>query len=351
MNQSPTTEPILTESTDALFRHSARAKWGLGVEVGRDDRYAQYQFEDGQLRKIAYTFQHLLVEVDRPADEADEIRSELFRQAGLTKARKKRRNETDRPLIRFDQQVQLFAVDYPEGFQGKAWTKRMRGTGAKRTLKRHRDPIIAKGQELFAKSELATLLMNNQHRTVVERMIELLSKTTIGSKRDLDTLKNLKERDFERVASAFGDLLYGEGELEVRMDRWIMALTGAGKGVSWTLATAIPAIVLPHEHTVLRNSVVSEQARWMAPRVTVRSTPSGRQYVRLQKMMRMVHDELQKRGFEVHDMIDVSDFVWETLRPAARKRIAELPPLEKDEMAIKPVVSEADETNDAAQAA
>lgn len=349
MNLSPTTEPVLEEPSDALFRHKTRDTWGLGVEVGRDDRFAQYQFEDGQLRKIAYSFRHLLVEVDRPADEAERLRSELYRQAGLTKARKKRRNETDRPLIRFDQQVQLFTADYPEGFQGKAWTKRMRGEGAKRTLKRHRDPIIEKGQELFGKTELASLLMNQRYNTVIERMIELIGSTTIGSKRDLDTLKKLKERDHQRVASSLGDLLYGDGELAARMDRFIMALTGAGKGVSWTLATSIPAIVLPEEHVVLRNSVASEQARWMAPRVTVRSTPSGKQYVRLLKMMKTVRDELAERGFEVHDLIDVSDFVWETLRPAARKRIAELPPLDKDEIAIKPTSTE--EEDAAAQAA
>ena len=86
------TQPILdtTEETNdlpALFEHDTRPQWGLAVRVDRRDRYDRFQFEDGELRKIAKGFQHLLTEVDKPANESMRLVTSLTKQAGLTVGR------------------------------------------------------------------------------------------------------------------------------------------------------------------------------------------------------------------------------------------------------------------------
>lgn len=347
------TQPTNLETTEetnqlpALFEHDTRPQWGLAVKVDQRDRYDRFQFEDGELRKIAKGFQHLLTEVDKPANESMRLITSLTRQAGLTVGRAAQKKE-DRPLIEFDDQVRLFLDDFEEGFETKKWLKKKRGEGAKRRLKRHRDAAIAQAQELLSDDQLAQLLVERRYDTVMARVSLLLDACDLVTKKDRRTLALLDDRGRREAANALSDIVSDEIPVGDALARWIKALAGARKGVSWSLATAVGALLRPERHVYVKRTAMKEQARWMAPRLQLKATPSGAQYERLVQMVDVVTKELGDRDLEPKDNFDVTDFIWSTLRPAARKRIAQLPepPAESSVMVSGSNKSQANETSD-----
>jgi len=353
MNQTILETTEETNDLPALFKHDNRPQWGLAVRVDRRDRYDRFQFEDGELRKIAKSFQHFLTEVDKPANESMRLITSLTKQAGLTVGRAAQSKE-DKPLIPFDDQVRLFLDDFEEGFDDKTWLDKKRGQGAKRRLKRHRDAAIAQAQELLSDDQLATLLVERRYDAVMARVSVLLDACDLVTKKDRKTLAMLDDRGRREAANALSDLVSDETPVGEAMARWIKALAGARRGVSWSLATAIGALLRPDRHVYVKRSALAEQARWMAPRLKVKTTPTGAQYERLVQMVGTVNEELADRDLEAKDNLDVTDFVWATLRPAARKRIAALPePPKESSVTLKGEAANesADDGDDAAEAA
>jgi len=312
------------DSLGGLYEHRARPEWGLATRIARDGERTAYQFEDGKLRKIALSHAHLLDEVDRPRDESERLQRELTAKAGLTIARRTM-SEAGDELITLDQQVRLFLSDFEGGFGDPSYVRTHRGSGL-RFAKRHRDPAIAKAQALLSRREMLELIIASRHDVVMERVIELLESTSLVDKRQIATLKALDEKAMHRAVAALSELLYGDVDTALPMQRWIDALATAGKGVSWSLATALPALVQPHKHMCVRESVLSRQARWMAPRLQMTKVPNGKTYSRLRGMAHNLAEELEARDLAPRDLLDVYELVWLTLRPAARKRIATMPP-------------------------
>lgn len=320
------TSPVETteDMPTALYSHPARPQWGLAVRVDGRDRYDRFQFQDGELRKIAKSHAHLLREVDKPRDESDRIARNLTNQAGIADARADRGKES-KPLIPFDDQIRLFLEDFDEGFASKKWMSKKRGEDAKRRLKRHRSAAVEQAQELLGDDQLASLLIDQRYDAVMARVSVLLDATNMVSKKDRKTLASLDERGRREAALALSEIVSDETPVDKAMGRWIKALSGARKGVSWALATAAPALLQPHRHVFVKRSAVAEQARWMAPRLKVKMTPTSEQYGRIAHMFGSVQTELEERELTPQDNLDVADFIWDTLRPAARKRIAKLP--------------------------
>ncbi len=307
-----------------LYEHRTRPEWGLATRIAHDGERTAYQFEDGKLRKIALSHAHLLDEVDRPRDESERLQRELAAKAGLAMARRNMSEAGDQ-LITLDQQVRLFLSDFEGGFRDPSYVRTHRGSGL-RFAKRHRDPAIAKAQELLGRGAMLELIVASRHDVVMERVIELLESTSLVDKRQIEPLKALDERAMHRAVAALSELLYGDVEMALPMQRWIDALATAGKGVSWSLATALLALVQPHKHMCVRETVLSRQARWMAPRLRMTKVPNGKIYSRLCTMALNLAAELEARDLAPRDLLDVYELVWLTLRPAARKRIAAMPP-------------------------
>jgi hypothetical protein len=327
-NPAPVTTPSDAESTElelgGLYTHSARPQWGLATRIAVEAERASYQFQDGKLRKITNTHAHLMAEERRPRDESERLERELVAMAGLSLARRSLREAGDE-LITLDQQIQLFLDDFEGGFEDATFLKKHRGAGRRRA-KAHRDPAIARANELLGRKELLRLISTSRHDVVMERVIELLASTSLVNARHLETLKALDDRGVQRAASALCDLLYGDVDAATAMQAWIDAIATAGKGVHWSLATAVPALVQPKNHLCVLESVMRVQARWIAPSLRLNKTPSGKLYARIREMALRLVDELELRDMHTRDLLDVYDFVWLTLRPAARKRIAALPP-------------------------
>ena len=59
----------------------------------------------------------------------------------------------------------------------------------------------------------------------------------------------------------------------------------------------------------------------MAPGLSVSDNPMGILYERLANMTKEVKERLETAGLKPRDMLDVTDFMWATLRPMAQREI------------------------------
>ncbi len=312
-----------SDTLGGLFQHNSRPEWGLATRVAQRESNISFQFEDGKLRKIARDFLHLLTPIDRPFDQSERLQRALAHKAGLTLARNEHRGSGD-PLVTLEQQLALFTTDFPFGFSDADYRKKYRGVG-KRRAKKHRDSAIAHARLLLRRTELMQLMLNLDHVTIMGRVAEVLAKTSLVNKRQLEPLAALDDDGMRRAASALSQLLYGDVDIAVAMQAWINALATAGKGVTWQLATALPALLQPNNHLCVSPTVIEHQARWMSPRLGMSKMPNGKLYARVRVMALRITEELEGHGHAPTDLLDVHDFVWLTLRPAARKRIATMP--------------------------
>jgi len=308
-----------------LFQHVKRKEWGFAIMAWERDGKRGYQFEDGELRVFKDGYYHLLEEMEDVVDAISIIarlaaKRESARKKEDAKSRGSRSgrssvNVEDLPTI--GEQMLVFRSLFPQGFDDPAWIKEHRG-GDGRALKRHRAPAVSRARDSLAQESLDALLEAGQTHSVIERACEVLDKTDLVTKSQVDPLRETG-RD-SRLAQAVVDFLYGETDVETRFAMLCRALaTATRKPPSWQLATALGSLVHPTDHVCIRPSVFAAQARTMAPRVRASKSPTSAAYVGYIKMARKIDAELRNDGLEPADLLDVHDFIWVTLRPAARE--------------------------------
>jgi hypothetical protein len=305
------------ETRQALYVHERRPRWGYAVLAYDHLDKRGFQFEDGKLRVFKRGYYQLLREVDPPIDKRLPVLEHLNRALGRREASRAAGNPKEL-LIPFTEQIAHFQEQHPEGFCGKAWRSKMRGVGAKRPLKRHRDHVVRLAREQLSDEALTRLIEAGQHHTVLEALIAVLEQTSLVTAAKLKPLKEAALYRRPEIAAALRELLYGEGPLESRFKRFATSMDG-----SWELATAPLALVHPEQYVCVRPSVFKQQAIWMAPQLQHTRGPDARCYLRYLKMVRTIRAQLEGAGLKPQDGLDLHDFIYLTLRPAARKAIVE----------------------------
>lgn len=338
MQQS--TAPNDQASTDVLFTHAVKPEWGLALLAWERDGKRGYQFEDGKLRVIKDGYYHFLHEIDRPRDETERAVRELNLKLGRRRAT--RRLGAERMTIPLAEQIAYFRRLFPDGFRGLGWAKKHRGIDAKKRLKRHRNPSLAEAAALADRARLEARLEAGEAPAIVAEIARLLDDTDMVTRSQLKGVDRITAPLAEQLVRALIDLVWDEGALDKRFNRWVGALKRAfGKKPRWQLATAIAALIAPREHVCVKRTTFVKQSAWMAPNLTIPTAPSGRVYVRLLEMTRLLATKLEEIDqLAPRDHVDVYDFIQVTLRPKAIKAI---------EAAMKAGDS-ADETAEAAAA-
>lgn len=311
------------QTPQSLYQHAKRREWGFAIVAWERDGKRGYQFEDGELRVFKDGYYHLLEEMLDVADGAD-IAARLDAKrasAGKKDDKKKRGSRGGRSSVNIEdlptlgEQMLVFRTLFPGGFDDPAWIKEQRG-GDGRALKRHRDAAIKRGQDGLNKDSLEALVNAGQTHSVIERACEVLDKTDLVTKAQVDPLRNTG-RD-SRLAQALLDFLHGEADLDTRFAMLCRALaTATRKPPSWQLATAMGALVHPANHVCVRPSVFAAQARTMAPRLRPSKSPTSAAYTGYVEMAQKMETQLAAEGLEPRDLLDIHDFIWVTLRPAA----------------------------------
>ncbi|MEZ4251981.1 MAG: hypothetical protein R3B99_27525 [Polyangiales bacterium] len=301
-----------------LYRHPARKKWGVGLVLERLADRAHVQFQDGRLRTIHVDYLRKLEPVDRPYDVARGLVDALESMApDDLRNRGRRRSEP----ITIDEQLAYLVVEFPKVFADPGWVEEHRGDGRKRPLKRHRDALIARARRELAEDALKATREKGAD-AVVDLLGKLAKSTSLVGTKEAGAFASIDASHHEAVADAVVVLLHGKAPLEERFDGWVRALEAAlGDVPSWPLATLFLGTFEPDRHAVVHPSAFEQQARYMAPGLRCGDRPMGVLYERLRTMARETFERLSERGLVPRDLIDVHDFMWATLKPAARAEI------------------------------
>ena len=320
--------------TEPLYTHVKRPAWGLAILAGQTEDKREYQFQDGTQRVIKEGYWDLLQPVDQPLDRAQKIVRELKSMLRAARSREAAAGTTKKsgpPPISFEEQLGFFRAKlFPEGLGSENWRLKIRGEEQKKRRKRHRDAAIAHAQEQLGKEVIEELIAAGEFSQIRKRVHAVLTATDLTASSDTAPLRKLPEAAEPELAEHLHHLLYGEGPYASRFDRFATTLSAqTNERVRWPMASALAALVHPNEHICIKPNVFREQARWMAPSFRYTPTPSGASYVRLLDVAKSVRRKLEDAGEPVRDLMDVFDFIHETLRPTARKDI---------EMARAPVI-------------
>ncbi len=311
----------------SLFRHAKRRDWGIAALLWERDGKRGYQFSDGKLRVFKQGFYHLFETAAPPGDgSAKAVRrlARLARADDLTEA-------TRLPTLR--DQILMFRRHYPEGFAGEGWQRKYRGAGGRKRLKRHRDAALEDAAQISA-AQLDPLIEGFSWPEIHARLVRVLGSTNLipaAQMRKLEQLKPSRElavalRDWVAGVVDVGDGGVEEAELDRRFNLLTRVLGPAG---SWPIVAAIAGLVAPESHTCVRPSVFETQAKMLLPNFRLAKRPRYASYKQYLHVAQTVYDELDNAGLQPADLLDVYDFIWETLRPAAREDLTkqyELPP-------------------------
>jgi hypothetical protein len=295
-----------------LVRHRKRKDWGVAALLWERDGKRGYQFADGNLRVFKAEFFHMFESAETPGDGSATVLRRLARLAradDLTEA-------TRLPTLR--DQISLFQDEFPGGFVGEEWQQTRRGGEARKRLKRHRDPAIDDARWL-SPAQLAPLISSFSWPEVHARIVRVLSATNLLPAAQLKQLEALAPS--RELACSLSEWLAGdtdELELERRFNVLVRALGSAGK---WTVVTAIGGLVDPQHHVCVRPSVFEIQAKMLLPSFRAAPRPSYAGYKQYLDVAQIVFEELESAGLGPTDLVDVHDFMVETLRPSVREQL------------------------------
>ena len=291
---------------NALYRHTKRDEWGVAVFMWERDGKRCFRFSDGEVRTFKEGFYKLMVPTAAPADgSADKLRAQVL--AGSKKIE---------IVPTVGDQLVLLLRDYPKGFAGDAWRSKHRGGG--RRLKRHRDAAITEARKLLAPSELAELHEAGDYAGVLARLADVLRNTDLVPGPHVKKIESTKPN-----ADVSGALVAMARDPERATLRGLQAgfVSAAGPANSWQVLTAPLTLLAPDAHLCVRPSVFGEQGKIVQPRFNPPSRASEANYQRYLEIARSVRNELTELGHPPADLLDVYDFTWTTLRPAAREEL------------------------------
>ncbi len=298
-------------SSDLLYRHTKRENWGVAVFMWERDEKRAFHFADGEIRVFKKGFYQLMVETIPPGDgSADRLRAQV--RASIS-------GKKIEILPTVGDQLVLLLRDYPKGFIGGPWHKMHRGEG--RRLKRHRDPAIAEAKKLLDPVALEKAHAAGTYNEALIRFTEVLKNTDLvpsAHVKKLQATQPTKDLSLALLETA-------KDPAKASLRRLQAALVGAkGPATSWQVLTAPLTLLSPRNHICVRPSVFAIQGKVVLPRFNPPKRPSQAGYQRYVDVARAVEEELQALGHAPVDMLDIHDFVWTTLRPAAQEELARI---------------------------
>lgn len=323
-------DPLLhsLDSSERLFTHDRRPKWGIGLWVKEESTRRTLVFQDGRVRTFKEGYYELLSPVDPDEVDVDEVYEQLAGEHELAmkdKYRQEARKERP-PVMSFKEQLAVFRYQFPDTFGGTKWAdKRRRPKAGKRPRKAHVGAASELARRELSRDRLEGLMEQGDAAAIHTALTQVLRRTNlVDLKRDVRPLEALDEHAASQVAHALVHLLWGDARYRVRFKRWLEALRGVGIDPSWSLATVPSALVFPGEHVWVKHRAVDLQARSVRPGMSLRQKPNRRGYRKARQLIRKVDKKLRKKNLEPADMLDVSCFMWETLRPKGQSVLDEL---------------------------
>lgn len=299
-----------------LWQHSRRPEWGAAVLVDVNPNHAIYQFQDGMMRTFRQEFTHMF----EPMEAEEEIRDTLMerlaeKHVASLAARRQRRIPLKPPVMSLDEQVMVFRSLYPSGFADPAYLSAWRFE-AKRSLKRHIDPDIARAQASLSKSVLGGRIAASEHKAIFTDFVQLMRKTALVSpSKEARPLSQLPAESHGALGEALFQLLHGEGRYRERLRGYVLSLEALQLPVTWSMVTTPGALLAPQKWLSPKRTAFQLQARGLKIRGALPENPTPRGYQMAIKIANRVKAVLTEADLPPRDLFDVRNFIWETLRP------------------------------------
>ena len=310
--QSPLAEPAPSQTPETMpapqyVRHSKRPQWGMGALLWERDEKRSYRFEDGEVRSFKAGFFHFLDPV-RPPDSMSQIE---IQQLNATES-----GQNTLPGLRA--QLALFLHDFPGGFADSKWLNTRRGVGVRRPLKRHREPVMATAARVLSLKNIDKRRADGEHTLLWDEVTALLSSTDLVPSKHTALMRKVSPNP--ALSDALRLFLHGTESEVARFDALRRAI---GRDAwTWPVVSTLRSLVDPLGEVPIRPSVFTVQAKTLGSTISASRIPAPRPYGSFLRLARHVRDWLVAQNVAPKDLLDVHDFIWETLRPAARKRIA-----------------------------
>lgn len=314
----------MTELLPSLFRHESRPDWGLATIAWERDGKRAYLFETGMLRVLAEPFYRFMVPVDSTKEKDLAILDRLMTQVDSRDAQMVSPRASLPPGTHFgiNEQLLVFREAHPNGFDA-TWQSSVRGEGAARRLKRHRNPGIVDMQAQINAASLEKALAASAFPDVWLAIADVLEATDLVPAAPITQLRKASRRATATTVNALGKVLFGAGEFPDRFDSYVTALQRMlGRAPSWELATAVLALSDPREYVCVRRSSLQQQADWIMPELRAGAKPNALTYGGFMSLAKVVCQQLESCGMTPQDYFDVYDFVKTTTAPRAIERMA-----------------------------
>lgn len=309
-----------TASAPIVVKHVSCPEWGLGYLAEERDEKRFYDFEDGQSHSIAKAFWSKLEAVTLGTAETaaleKKVRSLRDQRSAPGKAKPR---AVAVSLADFDAQFARFLEVCPGGFAGERFVKDERGTvveEADKKVKPSKAQAIAMAQKLLAKSELDRQIAASAFAEVLTN-VRAIFKVATGLVHPLGDVIPFNKMPAERdraFAESLRELLHGDGAYEARFDKFVATLAEAHLA-TWPLATVLPALVFPNEHTFVKPSYYEKQAALLAFDLRYERVPNSAAYNRMQQLAADLGKRVVDRGQTPRDKMDVYGFISRTLAP------------------------------------
>lgn len=227
--------------------------------------------------------------------------------------------------VSFADQRAAFLERFRGGFQDRMWSNDHRGTEGGRRLKRHREPILKDAAELLGATRLRTMLASGDLGGIVSSLAQVFKKTSLVPVGQAKRLLNLELPAQRTLAAALVAHLYGPAdEEEEAFAAYVRAVSAALPNMrgAWRFVTAARALVYPREHVCVDPGKFALQARLLNMEVPSAKKPTLDHYWRYRDLALEVDQRLRLGELSPRDLLDVHDFMVDTLSPRARATLA-----------------------------
>ena len=303
--------------TDTIYAHSKKREvWGYAILAFESDDRRGYQFQDGRLRVFKLGYYELIEPVHPRPDGNSRIVANLKAMLAKTVDERVKKKGNEKALLTFEDFVTVAKDLFPEGFTGDEYDNKVRGSQAKRRLKRHRDAAIADAQARLVKKTFSKLTPPEAR----DLLVDVLALTDLVNAKQLTPLKTLASEFLQELQESVVAMLYGKGPYEARFERFVQVLERAGT-VSWELSTAPSALVQPDAHLWVKVTPMKRFLTRFSPTLALSSSPTGFTYSRLVGIGGSLVEGLNTAGLSAGDFFDIAHLLLEITKPPSLQRL------------------------------
>jgi hypothetical protein len=300
--------------------HTVKKEWGIGVLTEQSDGHFRYRFENGDTKTFAEHTLNFLSEVNLTEAEAKSLK--------VVKASKSSSGSSSSVSLpsfsTWEQQVERFLLQYPDGFQDDAFVTEQRGVKGGR--KAFRQALIDLAHSLIDKEGLRQNLLVKSGAGTLTMCKKLIvkGKPLLSTQEWTDFQAMAKNVATEQTfAEALIDWLFGEGDLAERFNRWVEAWDPSCR--TWPMITLFAAAVSPQDHVVVDPKIFAKQAVLLQLPAKYEDSPDADSYLLGIEMAKVMSQKLTESDLSPRDLMDVSAFMactWMGKTKTVRKRKA-----------------------------